>query len=172
MSKIQWKEVYPKTKEFIHLSFKKYLLFLVHLTPHQNVAQTILMYMILGWFLLSLPFMTQVDVPILDNLFTAAAAVSPAGLATVNFADSYTLLGKIVVLFLIQIGGVGYMTFTSFLFISLSQRQLDRKRTAPDHGRQEDRRATGRPCLSSERRCRRVRSLPAHPGKHGNLRIH
>lgn len=117
-----------KTKEVIKFSLKKYSVFLLHLTPHQNVAQTVLAYTLLGWILLSLPFMTRGGVTLLDNLFTAAAAVSTAGLQTVNFADSYTLLGKIIVLILIQIGGVGYMTFSSFVFLSFSQKHKLRKR--------------------------------------------
>lgn len=116
-----------KIKEIIHVSLKKYAVFLLHLTPHQNVAQTVLLYTLLGWIVLSLPFMTRGGVGFLDNLFTSAAAVSTAGLQTVNFADSYTFLGKFVVLILIQIGGVGYMTFSSFVFLSLSQKHRLRK---------------------------------------------
>ena len=116
-----------KMKEILRVSLKKYAVFLLHLTPHQNVAQTVLSYTLLGWIVLSLPFMTHGSVSFLDNLFTSAAAVSTAGLQTVNFADSYTLLGKFVVLGLIQIGGVGYMTFSSFVFLSLSQRHRLRK---------------------------------------------
>ena len=63
----------------------------------------------------------------MDNLFTSAAAVSTAGLQTVNFADSYTFLGKLVVLVLIQIGGVGYMTFSSFVFLALARKHRLRK---------------------------------------------
>ncbi len=122
MANINWKEWYQKTKSFIRRTFKRYVIFLLHLTPHQNVAQTILTYMLLGFAILSLPFMTRGHVTLLDNLFTSAAAVSTAGLATVNFAESYTILGKIVILILIQIGGVGYMTFTSFLFLSLAKK--------------------------------------------------
>ncbi|MDO5764846.1 MAG: potassium transporter TrkG, partial [Elusimicrobiales bacterium] len=111
----------------IKISFKKYTLFLVHLTPHQNIAQTILAYTFLGWIALSLPFMNTTDVSLLDNLFTSAAAVSTTGLNSVNFADSYTFLGKLVVLILIQIGGVGYMTFSSFVYLSFSERHRLRK---------------------------------------------
>lgn len=124
---INWRHTWDKTKQLIHVSLKKYAVFLLHLTPHQNVAQTVLSYTVLGWILLSLPFMTRGGVPLLDNLFTAAAAVSTAGLQTVNFADSYTLLGKMVVLALIQIGGVGYMTFSSFLFLAVAKRHRLRK---------------------------------------------
>lgn len=127
MAKINWREAYAKTKEFIKISFKKYTLFLVHLTPHQNIAQTILSYTFLGWIVLSLPFMNTTDVSFLDNLFTSAAAVSTTGLNSVNFADSYTFLGKLVVLILIQIGGVGYMTFSSFVYLSFSERHRLRK---------------------------------------------
>ncbi len=121
------RQTWDKTKELIKLSLKKYSVFLLHLTPHQNVARTVFSYTLLGWIVLSLPFMTRGGVSLLDNLFTSAAAVSTAGLQTVNFADSYTLLGKIVVLVLIQIGGVGYMTFSSFVFLSLSQKHRLRK---------------------------------------------
>lgn len=119
-----------KAKELIKATLKKYFLFLLHLTPHQNVAQTVLSYTLLGWILLSLPFMTHVDVSFLDNLFTSAAAVSTAGLQTINFADSYTFLGKLVVLVLIQIGGVGYMTFSSFVFLALAKKHRLRKSQA------------------------------------------
>ncbi len=119
-----------KVKEILKVSLKKYSVFLLHLTPHQNVARTILSYTFLGWIVLSLPFMTRGEVSFLDNLFTSAAAVSTAGLQTVNFADSYTFLGKLVVLLLVQIGGVGYMTFSSFVFLSLSQKHRLRKSQA------------------------------------------
>ena len=124
---INWRNSLNKTKDFIKSSLKKYLVFLLHLTPHQNVAQTVLSYTLLGWILLSLPFMTRGGVGFLDNLFTSAAAVSTAGLQTVNFADSYTLLGKLVVLGLIQIGGVGYMTFSSFVFLAIAKKHRLRK---------------------------------------------
>ena len=88
--KLNARETVDKTKEIIKLSLKKYSVFLLHLTPHQNVAQTVLSYTLLGWILLSLPFMTKGSVSFLDNLFTAAAAVSTAGLQTVSFADCYT----------------------------------------------------------------------------------
>ena len=90
MGKINWHQVYAELKEFIKITLKKYSLFLVRLTPHQNIAQTVLSYTLIGWIVLSLPFMNTVHVSFLDNLFTAASAVSTTGLNSVNFADSYT----------------------------------------------------------------------------------
>ena len=127
MRNINWKEIYAKTKEIAKISIKKYSLFLLHLTPHQNIAQTVLAYTLLGTLALSLPFMNTVDVSFIDNLFTAAAAVSTAGLNSVNFAESYTFLGKFVVLCLIQVGGIGYMTFSSFIYLSFSEKHRLKK---------------------------------------------
>jgi len=115
-------DTWTKTKAVAKNTLRKYFLFLLRLTPHQNIAQTVLSYTFIGTVLLSLPFMNTVDVSFIDNLFTAAAAVSTSGLNSVNFADSYTFLGKLIVLILIQIGGVGYMTFSSFIFLSISQK--------------------------------------------------
>jgi trk system potassium uptake protein TrkH len=65
-----------------------------------------------------MPYFQKQPVSFLDNLFTATSAISTTGLSSVSFVDSYTWLGQIIVLLLIQIGGVGYMTFTSFLLLS------------------------------------------------------
>ena len=72
---------------------------------------------LLGAWLLSLPYSTIKPVSFLDNLFTSTSAVCVTGLASVDFGSNYTLFGQIVVLFLIQMGGLGIMTFTSFLLI-------------------------------------------------------
>lgn len=119
---INWKSIFEKTRTFIKNSIRKYLLFVLRLTPHQNIAQTVLTYTILGGIVLCLPLMNSTHVSFIDNFFTAAAAVSTAGLQTVNFADSYTFLGKLIILVLIQIGGLGYMTFSSFIYLSFSER--------------------------------------------------
>lgn len=71
----------------------------------------------LGAWLLSLPYATTKITPFLDNLFTSTSAVCVSGLLTVDFGSQYTLFGQIVVLFLIQTGGLGIMTFTAFLLI-------------------------------------------------------
>lgn len=121
-------ELWNKTSEFLKITLHKYSLFLLRLTPHQNIAQTVLSYTFVGTILLSFPFVSATHVGFVDNFFTAAAAVSTAGLQTVNFAESYTFLGKLIVLILIQIGGVGYMTFSSFIYLSFSERHRLRHR--------------------------------------------
>ena len=61
----------------------------------------------------------------LDNLFIAVSAVSTTGLTTVDISEHYTLLGQIVILLLIELGGIGYMTFGSFVVLSRGRRLSD-----------------------------------------------
>ncbi|MEO0773161.1 MAG: potassium transporter TrkG [Pseudomonadota bacterium] len=77
-------------------------------------------YIILGWILLSLPFSQAVPVGSLDNLFIATSAVSTTGLVTVDPGSSHTFFGELVILALIQVGGLGYMTIGSFIVLSVT----------------------------------------------------
>ncbi|HAE42365.1 MAG TPA: Trk family potassium uptake protein [Clostridiales bacterium] len=85
-----------------------------------------------GATLLNLPF-ASVDgrsIGFVDALFTAASAVCVTGLTVVNTATHWTLFGKIIIVLLIQIGGLGIMTMATliaFLFgkkITLKDRLL------------------------------------------------
>lgn len=75
-------------------------------------------YVVLGWIFLSLPISQNVPISNIDNLFTATSAVSTTGLVTVDPSLSYSFFGELVILLLIQIGGIGYMTFGSFVILS------------------------------------------------------
>ncbi|PTX55573.1 trk system potassium uptake protein TrkH [Litoreibacter ponti] len=78
-----------------------------------------LSYMLIGFALLSLPFAQATPVAALDALFIATSAVSTTGLVTVDPGTSFTFFGELVVLLLIQIGGLGYMTIGSFAVLAL-----------------------------------------------------
>lgn len=67
-----------------------------------------------GTGLLSLPNATYTGIGFTDAFFTSASAVCVTGLIVVDTATYFTPLGKIFILLLIQIGGLGIMTFTSF----------------------------------------------------------
>jgi trk system potassium uptake protein TrkH len=101
-----------------HRSRRRYTRFLMHLSPQQNIFYGFFIYTALGCLLLCLPFSLKVPVGVLDNLFTATSAISTTGLATVSVADSYTFLGQLIILLLIQAGGIGYMTLTSFILLA------------------------------------------------------
>ena len=59
----------------------------------------------------------------LDALFTAASATCVTGLSTVTVADTFNLFGQIVILAMIQVGGLGLMTFMA-IFIIATRRKL------------------------------------------------
>lgn len=103
--------------------------FLITLHPVRFVVLGYISYILLGSFVLCLPFAQRgIGVRVIDNLFVATSAVSTTGLVTVSVCDSYTFFGQIVILLLIQFGGLGYMTVSSFVILS-GQRRLSDSRT-------------------------------------------
>ena len=74
---------------------------------------------LVGALLLMLPFSHEEPVSFLDALFTASSAVSLTGLIVKNTATAWTTFGKLVILSLIQIGGIGYMSLV-FLTVIIS----------------------------------------------------
>lgn len=73
-----------------------------------------------GTFFLLLPEMTTDGISFIDALFTAASASCVTGLTVVETAAAFTLKGKIVILFLIQLGGMSALLFTTFFVSFLS----------------------------------------------------
>ncbi len=93
--------------------------FINTLHPVRLVALGYLSYIITGWVLLALPVCHATEaVSSLDALFTSTSAVSTTGLVTVSTGHDYNLVGQIIILVLIQLGGIGYMTFGSFVVLS------------------------------------------------------
>lgn len=101
-----------------HYIRKRYRKFQLSLSPQQNLLYGFLTYTFIGWLLLCVPFFHKQAVTALDSLFIATSAISTTGLVTVSVFDTYNWFGQLIVLILIQIGGVGYMTFTSFIILS------------------------------------------------------
>lgn len=77
-----------------------------------------------GTLLLSLPFASQdgKSVGFINALFTSTSAVCVTGLVVVNTAAHWTLFGKIVIVSLIQIGGLGVMSMTAIISFFLGKR--------------------------------------------------
>ncbi len=82
--------------------------------PAALLASCFLLLILTGSFLLMLPNCTIGEIRYIDALFTSASAVCVTGLSTVSLPETFTLTGQIVLLFLIQVGGLGIMTITSF----------------------------------------------------------
>jgi potassium uptake TrkH family protein len=69
---------------------------------------------IAGTLLLLMPNATHDGVRVMDALFTSASAVCVTGLVVVDTGSYFTLFGQWIILFLIQAGGIGIMTFASY----------------------------------------------------------
>lgn len=67
-----------------------------------------------GAFLLMMPSATPNGISFTNAIFTATSAVCVTGLAVVDTAKDFTLIGQSIILVLIQLGGIGILTFTSF----------------------------------------------------------
>lgn len=78
----------------------------------------------LGSVLLSLPIATQDGngLPWLDALFTSTSATCVTGLIVVDTGTTFTLFGQLVIISLIQVGGLGFMTFATFFALILGKR--------------------------------------------------
>jgi Trk-type K+ transport system membrane component len=84
------------------------------LNPAQLFLISFIVIILGGTLLLSLPGATHEGIGLLDALFTATSAVCVTGLIVVDTATHFTLFGQSILLFLIQIGGLGILTFVSY----------------------------------------------------------
>ena len=85
---------------------------------------------LIGTTLLMLPISTEngEGLSFLNALFTATSATCVTGLVVVDTQDTFSIFGELVILFLIQIGGLGFMTFASFLFLVLGKKMSLKER--------------------------------------------
>lgn len=93
----------------LRLEFKKALL-----NPAQIFILSFLSIIVLGSFLLLLPNATVSSISLTDALFTSTSAVCVTGLVVVDTGSTFTPIGQIIIAVLIQIGGLGIMTFASY----------------------------------------------------------
>ncbi|WP_246627982.1 TrkH family potassium uptake protein [Paenibacillus oenotherae] len=79
---------------------------------------------LLGGLLLSLPFASRdgTSTAFIDALFTATSATCVTGLVTVDTGSHYSVAGQIIILILIQIGGLGFMTMATLFALVLRKR--------------------------------------------------
>jgi len=75
---------------------------------------------LVGSILLILPVSHHGDVTWFQAVFTATSAVTITGLSVVNVGEAYTVFGKIVIMILLQCGGLGFMTFAILAAMSLA----------------------------------------------------
>lgn len=89
------------------------------LSPPAVLAGIYATFIAVGAIVLRLPVSNFGEVTFSDALFTAASAVTVTGLIVVDTGSAYTVFGEVVIAILIQIGGLGLMTFTALLMSML-----------------------------------------------------
>ena len=101
--------VFIRELSAIKINFKKAIL-----NPAQLFIISFLAIIVIGVILLMLPNATHSGITLIDALFTSTSAVCVTGLIVVDTGSFFTQFGQIVILMLIQAGGIGIMTFTSY----------------------------------------------------------
>ena len=84
--------------------------------PALMMAVSFLFIIMVGSGMLLMPRCIQPGVHLswIDSLFTATSAVCVTGLTTIDVSSTFTGFGQLVIIMLIQVGGLGVMTITSF----------------------------------------------------------
>ncbi len=95
-----------------------------NINPTQTIVLGFLTVIIIGSILLSLPIASSdgSSIPYVDALFTSSSAVAVTGLVVVDTGTHWTLFGQIVILILIQIGGLGFMTMITMFAMIIGKR--------------------------------------------------
>lgn len=96
---------------------------LVTRSPERFLIDAFGLLIVAGALLLWLPWAHRPGaVNLLDALFTSTSAVCVTGLVVVDTGSDYTVFGQIIILMLIQLGGLGVMTFAAIAFELLGRR--------------------------------------------------
>lgn len=100
------------------------------LKPTQALALGFAAIILLGTSLLMLPVANSDGQrpSLLDALFTATSAVCVTGLVVRDTGTSWTIFGQVVLLLLIQVGGLGFMSMASVIFLLLGRHTTLRER--------------------------------------------
>ncbi|WP_442951139.1 TrkH family potassium uptake protein [Paenibacillus sp. 481] len=94
------------------------------MTPPQTLVSGFAFIILFGAFLLMLP-LSNTDgktLSFIDALFTATSATCVTGLVVVDTGTHFTLFGQIVLLCLIQVGGLGFMTMATLIAFAFKKR--------------------------------------------------
>lgn len=82
--------------------------------PSFILSVSFFIFILIGTGILMLPRATYEGISLIDALFMSTSAICVTGLSTVDLATTFTPMGVLFILILIQVGGLGVMTLTSF----------------------------------------------------------
>ncbi|MTH53914.1 Ktr system potassium transporter B [Bacillus mangrovi] len=94
----------------------------IKLKPSQLLVLTFMTGITLGTCLLKLPISTTEGISWVDALFVSASAMTVTGLSTVDPSTAFTMFGQAVIALLIQVGGLGIMSFAVLIYMMLGRK--------------------------------------------------
>ena len=94
------------------------------ITAAKIILLSFLALILIGAFLLCLPISNTSGTwtPFIDSLFTSTSSVCLTGLAVYDIGSTLTLFGQIVVLLLVQLGGLGFISIASLVFLLIGKK--------------------------------------------------
>jgi len=94
------------------------------ISPYIIILASFIIIILIGGFLLSLPIATEngQKTNLLEGMFTATSAVCVTGLTVNDVSKVYNLFGKTVIMILIQLGGIGIITFSAIVVMMISKK--------------------------------------------------
>ena len=90
----------------------------IHKNPYLYILLGYVFAITAGGVCLMLPISTTVPIKFIDAIYTATSAICVTGLVVLDTGTVFTHFGQLVILFLIQIGGMGVMVFSSFIMLA------------------------------------------------------
>src|SRR4030065_130966 len=93
-------------------------------TPSQVLAGGFLAVILAGTLFLALPFSASngVSIGLLDAFFTSVSSVCVTGLIVKDTPVDFSIFGQVVIMLLVQVGGLGYMTSASIIYLIAGKR--------------------------------------------------
>jgi len=93
-----------------------------YIGPTKTLLLAIIAVIVIGALLLSLPIANKQPIQMIDTLFVSTSAVCVTGLTTVIPIEQFSIVGQMILLALIQIGGIGFMTLISIALIIIGKK--------------------------------------------------
>jgi len=93
-----------------------------HLNPARTLILGFLAIIAIGSALLMMPFSTVNSISAVDAVFTATSAVCVTGLIVKDTPQDFTTAGQIIIMLLIQLGGLGYMTSATIISLLIGKK--------------------------------------------------
>lgn len=97
---------------------------LMRLTPQQGIVLYYLVAIFISFLLLRIPYVHKEGITIsyIDSLFVAVSGISVTGLSPVSIVDTYSIFGQMIIILILNLGGIGVMAMGTLLWVILGKK--------------------------------------------------